>query len=128
MYQLLERRQVVLGGRWPGHFQMRGTVGRGFLWGWSAEDLRQGERVVVKRGQVGDAQGRETVECLRRLGQLRQLGEVGLAELLAVQFAAAHLGQVRQVRQGSVAGACWWARRVAPGRGDPGWYRGHAPG
>ena len=114
--------------RWPGHVRTRGRVGRGFLWEWGAEDLRQGERVAVKRRQVGGVQGRETVEYTVRLGQVRQLGQGSLAGFPAPQFAAAHLGQVRQLGQGSVAGVCWWRRRVAPGRGAQGWYRGHAPG
>jgi hypothetical protein len=51
-----------LGSRWPGHVQTRGTaecpgqlrrLGQGFLWGWSAERLRHGERVGLKDWQVG---------------------------------------------------------------------------
>src|SRR6266700_7617740 len=100
MHQLLKRRRVVLGSRWPGHERTRGWVGRGFLWEWGTEDLRQGERVAVKRRQVGGVQGRETVEYTVRLGQMRQVGQGSVAGLLAPQLALAHLGQMRQVGQG----------------------------
>jgi hypothetical protein len=53
MHQLPERRRVVLESRWPGHVRTRERVGRGFLWEWGAENLRQGERVALKRRQVG---------------------------------------------------------------------------
>src|SRR6266567_7966920 len=128
MHQLLERRRVVLESRWPGHVRTRGRVGRGFLWEWGAEDLRQGERVAVKRRQVGGVQGRETVEYTVRLGQMRQVGQGSVAGVLAPQLALAHLRHLRHLRQGCLARVCWWARRVAPGRGDRGWYRGHEPG
>ncbi len=104
MHQLLKRRRVVLGSRWPGHVRTRGRVGRGFLWGWGTEDLRQGERVAVKRRQVGGVQGRETVEYTVRLGQV---GQGSVAGLLAPQLALARLGHLRQLGQGVLAGVCW---------------------
>jgi len=107
MHQLPERRQMVLESRWPGQERTRGRVGRGFLWGWVAEDLRQGERVAVKRRQVGYFQRWETVEGPGRLGQVRQMGQGSVAGLLAPQLALAHLGQLRQLGQGVLAGACW---------------------
>jgi hypothetical protein len=112
-------RWVVLGSRWPGHVQTRGTaecpgqlrrLGQGFLWGWSAERLNHGERVGLKDWQVGYFQDWE--------GHLERLGQGSLAGFPEPQQAVAHLGQVRHLGQGFLAEVCWCARRVCPGRGD----------
>src|SRR6266581_6734583 len=64
-------------------------------------------------------------EAVAQLGQMRQLGQGSVAGLLAL----AHLRHLRQLGQVFLPQVCWWApRRAAPGRDDPGWYRGHAPG
>src|SRR6266851_4481773 len=136
--QLRGWRWVILGSRWPGHVQMRGTaegpgrveqVGRGVLWEWGAAGRGHGGRVVVKRRQGGYFQRWETAEDPGRLGQVRQLGQGSVVGLLAPQLALAQLGHLRQLGQGVLPEGRWCERRrVAPGRGDRGWYRGHEPG